>query len=100
MLQSIQTIHYEPDQTATVIPSYAWDHTERELNAYLRESESVAQDGERFLVGRRTLPGRIYVEYILTRTGSMWLRHIAVWAENSPYDYDYDVLSVRPVESW
>ena len=93
-------VHYESERAIPLprMAVYAWDQTERHLDAYLLDSESPAENGDRFLVGRYTLPDRVYIEYILTRSRNQWQRHIAVWKDETPYDYDYDVFTVRPME--
>jgi len=90
-----------------VLPPYAWDNAERELEQVLIIHEAPALEGDRFLAGRmmhqvqlegQTELSAIYYEYILQRNGNSWNREIAVWKENTPRDYDFDVFDMRPME--
>jgi hypothetical protein len=101
--------YFEEDlpMSMPVLPPYAWDNAERELDQVLVIHEAPALEGDRFLAGRMIhqvqLEGHqelsaIYYEYMLRRKGSSWEREIAVWKENTPCNYDFDVFDMRPME--
>jgi hypothetical protein len=105
---SVQT-YFEADLSVSmpVLPPHAWDNAERELEQVLVIHEAPALEGDRFLAGRmmhlvqlegHTELSPIYYEYMLQRNGSSWNREIAVWKENTPCNYDFDVFEVRPME--
>ena len=107
---SVQT-YFEADLSVSVsmpvLPPYAWDNAEQELEQVLAIQEAPALEGDRFLTGRmihhvqleghQTLSA-VYYEYMLHRNGSSWNREIAVWKKNTPCNYDFDVFEVRPME--
>jgi len=89
-------------------PIYLWEDAASQLEQILLSHEETAQHGDRFLVGRLTrqvqLEGHcelasVYYDYILTRNGVSWSHNVSVYHENTPYDYDYDVFEMRPIES-
>jgi hypothetical protein len=88
-------------------PIYLWDDAASQLEQILLSHEEMAQHGDRFLVGRLTrqvqLEGHglasVYYDYILTRDGESWLHNVSVYHENTPYNYDFDVFEMRPIES-
>ena len=105
---SVQT-YFESGLPASmpVLPPYAWDNAERELEQVLVIHEAPALEGDRFLAGRMMhqvqLEGQnelsaIYYEYMLQRNGNSWNREIAIWKENTPCNYDFDVFDMRPME--
>ena len=105
---SVQT-YFEADLSVSmpVLPPYAWDNAEQELEQVLAIHEAPALEGDRFLAGRmmrqvqleghQTLSA-VYYEYMLQRNGSSWNREIAVWKETTPCNYDFDVFDMRPME--
>lgn len=105
---SVQT-YFEADlpKSMPILPPYAWDNAERELDQVLIIQEAPALEGDRFLTGRMMrqvhLEGHkelsaIYYEYMLHRKGTSWEREIAVWKDMTPCNYDFDVFDVRPME--
>lgn len=88
-------------------PNYVWDNASSQLEQILLSHEEIAHHGDRFLVGRLMrqvqLEGHelvsVYYDYILTRDGESWTNNVAVYYENTPYDYDFDVFEMRPIES-
>ena len=96
------TFHFEEGMNVPLplMSPSSWMSAEMELIDYLLASESPAQEGDRFLVGRitRIEPQPVYFEYILTWSQLRWHRHVSIWASQCPYDYDFDVFAVRPME--
>ena len=89
-------------------PIHLWDTAATQLEQILASHEEMAQHGDRFLVGRLMrqvqLEGHrelasVYYDYILTRNGESWTHNVSVYHENTPYDYDYDVFEMRPIDS-
>lgn len=89
-------------------PIHLWENAASQLDQILASHEETSQQGDRFLVGRLTrqaqLEGHpelvnVYYDYILTRNGESWEHNVSVYHENTPYDYDYDVFEMRPIES-
>lgn len=101
--------YFEADlpKSMPILPPYAWDNAERELDQVLVIHEAPALEGDRFLTGRmmrqvhlegHTELSAIYYEYMLRRKGSSWEREIAVWKDMTPCNYDFDIFDVRPME--
>lgn len=79
----------------------SWDVSERLLQESMANHGESGRIGDRFLVGRliRQIQQHwIKYEFILTMEEEGWTRQIAVYEEETPYDYDFDVFDVRPIE--
>jgi hypothetical protein len=103
-------IHYESGIQSALpqFPNYTWDNASFQLEQILLSHEEVAQQGDRYLVGRlmrqvqlegHPAPVSVYYDYILTREGESWDYVVAVYHESTPYNYDFDVFEMRPIES-
>ena len=104
-------IHFEDELVSMDVPRLdinSWSYSETLLEQILvSHGEGDAREGDRFLVGRLrtqyTLIGHLYpdiilYDYILTCSASGWERHLAVYITNTPYNYDFDVFAMRPIE--
>lgn len=85
----------------------SWRYSETKLEHILiSHGQGDALYGDRFLVGRLrwqiTLEGQqpdiIIHDYILTRNSEGWEHHCAIYIDQTPYDYDFDVFEMRPIE--
>ena len=104
----IAETHYQPIIQATETPilePYAWDRAFQELDQILLYHESPANEGDVFLVGqlkRQIQVGEetelVYYDYMLQRTGRTWKPVMSVYKDVSPFDYDFDVFEMRPIE--
>ena len=103
--------HYKPiAQTACrespIVEPYAWDHAVQELDQILLCHEAPANEGDVFLVGqliRQIKFGEddadlFYYDYMLQRTERTWKPVMAIYKDMSPFDYDFDVFEMRPIE--
>lgn len=105
----IAETYYQPSAQAIetpVLEPYAWDRAVQELDQILLYHESPANDGDVFLVGqlkRQIQAGEestelVYYDYMLQRTGRTWKAVMSVYKDASPFEYDFDVFEMRPIE--
>jgi hypothetical protein len=104
LMRASMTIYYESGIQSPLphFPVYIWDNASTQLETILDSHGETSQHGDRFLVGRlkRQVQMRmITFDYILTRSGEEWEQNIAVYYENTPYEYDFDVFEMRPIET-
>jgi hypothetical protein len=105
----IAETHYQPTTQGCETPilePYAWDRAFQDLDQILLCHEAPANEGDVFLVGqlkRQIQVGEedtelLYYDYMLQRTGRTWKPIMSVYKDQSPFEYDFDVFEMRPIE--
>lgn len=94
------------DLSDPILEPHAWYNAEMELDQILASHGEEPHVGNRFLVGRlirqMNLPNHddlttVYYDYVMTREEHGWTRQLAIWSNDTPYEYDFDVFEMRPI---